>query len=65
MLKAVISGFVMLVASGQGGAFGYGLTRNILQGYYFLVDNYQPGDQPYFFGFSRGAYTVNSEFSEL
>jgi len=43
-----------------GGAFGYGLTRNILQGYYFLIDNYQPGDQLYFFGFSRGAYTVRS-----
>ena len=44
----------------RGGAFGYGLTRNILRGYYFLVDNYEPGDQLYFFGFSRGAYTVRS-----
>ena len=44
----------------RGGAFGYGLSRNILQGYYFLVDNYEPGDQLYFFGFSRGAYTVRS-----
>src|SRR4029077_13797052 len=44
----------------RGGAFGYGLTRNIPQGYYFLVDNYEPGDQLYFFGFSRGAYTVRS-----
>jgi uncharacterized protein (DUF2235 family) len=23
----------------SGGAFGYGLSRNILRGYYFLVDN--------------------------
>jgi type VI secretion system (T6SS) phospholipase Tle1-like effector len=44
----------------SGGAFGYGLSRNVLQGYYFLVDNYQLGDQLYFFGFSRGAYTVRS-----
>lgn len=44
----------------RGGAFGYGLSRNILRGYYFLVDNYTPGDQLYFFGFSRGAYTVRS-----
>jgi uncharacterized protein (DUF2235 family) len=44
----------------RGGAFGYGLSRNIMQGYYFLVDNYQPVDQLYFFGFSRGAYTVRS-----
>jgi hypothetical protein len=44
----------------RGGAFGYGLSRNILRGYYFLVDNYEPDDQLYFFGFSRGAYTVRS-----
>ncbi len=44
----------------RGGAFGYGLSRNILRGYYFLVDNYGPGDQLYFFGFSRGACTVRS-----
>src|SRR5205823_4301005 len=44
----------------SGGVFGYGLTRNILQAYHFLVDNYQHGDQLYFFGFSRGAYTVRS-----
>lgn len=44
----------------RGGAFGYGLSRNILQAYHFLVDNYNPGDQLYFFGFSRGAYTVRS-----
>ena len=25
-----------------------------------MVDNYEPGDQLYFFGFSRGAYTVRS-----
>ena len=44
----------------RGGAFGYGLSRNILQAYDFLVDNYEPGDQLYFFGFSRGAYTARS-----
>ena len=44
----------------SGGAFGYGLTRNILQAYHFLIDNYEPGDELYFFGFSRGAYTVRS-----
>jgi len=44
----------------RGGAFGYGLSRNIRQAYYFLLDNYEPGAQLYFFGFSRGAYTVRS-----
>ncbi|HJU37185.1 MAG TPA: DUF2235 domain-containing protein [Gaiellaceae bacterium] len=43
-----------------GGAFGFGLSRNILACYRFLVDNYAPGDKLYFFGFSRGAYTARS-----
>ncbi|MET0342535.1 MAG: DUF2235 domain-containing protein [Polyangiales bacterium] len=44
----------------KGGAFGFGLSRNIRECYAFLVDNYEPGDELYFFGFSRGAYTVRS-----
>jgi uncharacterized protein (DUF2235 family) len=44
----------------HGGAFGFGINRNIKQCYRFLVDNYQPGDELYFVGFSRGAYTVRS-----
>ena len=43
-----------------GGAFGEGLVTNILDCYRFLVNNYVPGDELYFFGFSRGAYTVRS-----
>lgn len=41
-----------------GLATGYGLDDKILQSYLFLVRNYEPGDQIYLFGFSRGAYTV-------
>ena len=41
-----------------GGAFGWGLGRNICQLYYQLAESYDPGDQIYLFGFSRGAYTV-------
>src|ERR1700753_1945791 len=44
----------------QGGAFGFGINRNIRECYEFLVDNYQPGDELYFFGLSRGAYTPRS-----
>jgi len=44
----------------RGGAFGVGLSQNIRQAYHFLVFNYQPGDELYLFGFSRGAYTVRS-----
>lgn len=41
-----------------GGAFGWGLKRNVLQLYTFLCRNYQPQDRIYLFGFSRGAFTV-------
>jgi uncharacterized protein (DUF2235 family) len=41
-----------------GGAVGWGLKRNLLDLYTFLSRNYQPGDDIYCFGFSRGAFTV-------
>ena len=44
----------------RGGAFGFGLSRNVRDAYAFLVDRYEPGDELYFFGFSRGAYTARS-----
>lgn len=43
-----------------GLAFGYGLQRNIEDAYEYLVEHYQPGDNVYLFGFSRGAYTVRA-----
>ena len=44
----------------SGGGFGDGLEKNVMDGYRFLVHNYEPGDEIYLFGFSRGAYTVRS-----
>ena len=41
-----------------GLATGYGLDDKVLQSYLFLVRHYEPGDQIFLFGFSRGAYTV-------
>ena len=41
-----------------GGAFGWGLKRNVLDLYTFLCRNYEPGAKIYAFGFSRGAYTI-------
>ena len=41
-----------------GGAFGFGLPRNVQDIYKFLCRNYQPGDRIYAFGFSRGAFTI-------
>jgi uncharacterized protein (DUF2235 family) len=41
-----------------GGAFGWGLKRNVLDAYKFICRNYQPGAQIFAFGFSRGAFTI-------
>ena len=43
-----------------GGAIGRGLDDNIYDAYRFLVCNYEPGDELFFFGFSRGAFTARS-----
>jgi uncharacterized protein (DUF2235 family) len=43
-----------------GGAFGWGLKRNVLNLYTGLVRIYDPGDRVYLFGFSRGAFTVRT-----
>jgi len=44
----------------RGGAFGYGLSRNVRDCYRFLVENYELGDALYLFGFSRGSFTARS-----
>lgn len=43
-----------------GGAFGWGLSRNVKELYASLVRVYEPGDRLFLFGFSRGAYTVRT-----
>ncbi len=43
-----------------GGAFGHGIDEKILSAYQFIILNWQPGDELYLFGYSRGAYTVRS-----
>ena len=43
-----------------GGAFGAGMEANIRALYRFIAYNHAPGDELYFFGFSRGAFTVRS-----
>src|SRR5579883_605079 len=42
------------------GATGLGIDKNIQDCYRFLSLNYEPGDEIYLFGFSRGAYTARS-----
>jgi hypothetical protein len=42
------------------GAFGAGLIQKVKDGYTTIAHVYEPGDQIYLFGFSRGAYTARS-----
>ncbi len=42
------------------GGTGLGLDEKILDAYKFIVWNFEPGDELYLFGFSRGAYTARS-----
>lgn len=52
------------VASGLahllGGAFGYGFSSTVRDGYRWLCRQWQAGDEIWLFGFSRGAYTARS-----
>jgi uncharacterized protein (DUF2235 family) len=41
-----------------GGAFGFGLKRNVIDLYKFVCRNWKRGDEIYGFGFSRGAFTI-------
>ena len=43
-----------------GGSIGAGLELNIVQGYEYLAQQYEAGDEVYVLGFSRGAYTARS-----
>ncbi|MCU1645647.1 MAG: Glutathione transferase [Nocardia sp.] len=43
-----------------GGAFGTGLEANLSAAYWQLALNWEPGDEIYIFGFSRGAFTARS-----
>jgi uncharacterized protein (DUF2235 family) len=44
----------------RGGAFGYGLSRNVQEAYRFIAEAFEPGDEIFLFGFSRGAFTARS-----
>jgi uncharacterized protein (DUF2235 family) len=43
-----------------GGAFGTGIERNVRSLYRSILYNWEPGDELFFFGFSRGAFTVRT-----
>jgi uncharacterized protein (DUF2235 family) len=43
-----------------GLAFGGGMRTNLEEAYTFLMNHWEPGDEIYLFGFSRGAYTARA-----
>jgi uncharacterized protein (DUF2235 family) len=66
-LRGSLSGFQQKLQKWQGamdrvlgGALGVGLSHNIEDTYLRLVEEWDPGDELFLFGFSRGAYTVRS-----
>lgn len=54
------SALMRWVSRVAGGAFGWGLNANIEEIYAWLIREFEPGDQVWLFGFSRGAYTARS-----
>lgn len=44
----------------RGGAFAKGLSKNVREAYQWLMEHYNPDDEVFVFGFSRGAFTARS-----
>lgn len=59
------TGMAKFINRTYGLAFAVGLQQNIKDAYGFLVDHYEPGDNIYIFGFSRGAYTARAVIGML
>jgi uncharacterized protein (DUF2235 family) len=49
-----------LISKIAGGGLGAGLISRIVRGYTFISRNYEPGDNVFIGGFSRGAYTARA-----
>lgn len=58
--SAQVSYYGVGVNGFKGGGFGKGVSENIADAYEWLIDEYNPGDEIFIFGFSRGAYTARS-----
>ena len=56
----IISGHNALAGDAATSRHNQTLNKNIIDDYRYIVQNYSSGDELYFFGFSRGAYTVRS-----
>ncbi|OCL02810.1 hypothetical protein AOQ84DRAFT_303965 [Glonium stellatum] len=58
--SGVGTGSLRDVEKKRQGATGDGLSVNVIEAYNFIVMNYNPGDEIFCFGFSRGAYTARA-----
>ena len=54
-MRAAAKAYASITGLGKKGA---GLNGNIRQAYEYVMDNYEPGDKVFLFGYSRGAHTV-------
>jgi uncharacterized protein (DUF2235 family) len=57
---AALSTFRKFLSRRLDAAIGLRVRENVIAAYRFLVRANEPGDRLYFFGFSRGAYTVRA-----
>jgi uncharacterized protein (DUF2235 family) len=62
---SALTPFTRKVTRLLGQAIGYGLESDVRDAYVFLMNNFEPGDRVFLFGFSRGAYTVRALASLL
>ncbi|NTG04945.1 DUF2235 domain-containing protein [Agrobacterium rhizogenes] len=53
-----VTGLGTKIAKIAGMAFGYGLKRDVVDAYEFIMNHHRPDDRLFIFGFSRGAYTA-------
>jgi uncharacterized protein (DUF2235 family) len=55
-----VNGVTRAIDRVLGGALGLGLMENVVEAYRHLVFLFEPGDEVFVFGFSRGAFTARS-----
>src|SRR5437764_8764150 len=53
--RAALTKTAKFVTRKLGEAFGFGLSDDLTTAYLFLMNEYNPGDKIFMFGFSRGA----------
>lgn len=58
--SGVGTGSLSFFEKARQGSLGDGLAENVIEAYNFISLNYQPDDEIFLFGFSRGAYTVRA-----